>query len=525
MKKLLFVMLTLISIRSLTQTIALNFEKGYYPLGRPNSGCGEGSMCFVGPNFHTFGPNDGNTASVQMRATHGCIGSYPGRGLLFNARHEQNGQWVRGAGMLIAYNFLQGITYKISTWAVFRDDIAQTPKLFPSLQLQVTNTPIDGTLCTVSAEPIDIFSATNPYSEVLPNNTNNQLSHSSFTFTASDCFSYLWIASKPNSNGESDGSIDIREIDIETLTSPLSITGLDDLCTGSETYSLVNYPPGSSIVWSLSPFDLANYSPNNDQVLVTKKDNGKLTLTATITTPCGIQLITNKSVRLGEPPAPGQIDMYGNGADDPLSMCPGNYRAEAYFTDNFAQYEWLLPSGWTSSVSNGNNPFITNSFDIPINVQHLVESSYIRVRAINSCGYGSPNFLIVNTNCDGFGSNIVTNDNNNDYTLYPNPAKSEIKITLSSKKKLVTKESASNVSAVRPNKSLLNQNIELSRQTKAAIQKITIYDVNGNLKKIFRYSQMQESLNINVSQLPKGYYFVDIFNGKKTERKTLFIEH
>ena len=205
----------------------------------------------------------------------------------------------------------------------------------------------------------------------------------------------------------------------------LTISGNTSFCSGTASYTL-NYngvPYAGNVSWVSSDPSIASISPSGNPATLTKNGNGQVTITATLTQ-CGIQYTHNKTIDVGLPEAPEFIEIYGNGADDPLYLCPGGYRAEAFTTKSYPQYEWLLPSTWTSSVSGGNNPFIvgTLGFDIPIHVYSLPSTEYMRVRTINGCGYSTPVFLEVGTDCGGYRMS--------NYTISPNPAKGHIKIVI-----------------------------------------------------------------------------------------------
>ena len=267
----------------------------------------------------------------------------------------------------------------------------------------------------------------------------------------------------------------------------LTISGNTSFCSGTASYTL-NYngvPYAGNVSWVSSDPSIASISPSGNPATLTKNGNGQVTITATLTQ-CGIQYTHNKTIDVGLPEAPEFIEIYGNGADDPLYLCPGGYRAEAFTTKSYPQYEWLLPSTWTSSVSGGNNPFIvgTLGFDIPIHVYSLPSTEYMRVRTINGCGYSTPVFLEVGTDCGGYRMS--------NYTISPNPAKGHIKIDGSKHNKL--------------------------------IREIQIVDKLGNIKLLSKYSQDIKFVNLNISKLNPDIYYIKIYDGHKWESKIIKID-
>lgn len=275
---------------------------------------------------------------------------------------------------------------------------------------------------------------------------------------------------------------------LSTSSNPsLTITGNQSFCSGTSSYTLNNngMPYTGNVAWVSSDPTIASISPSGNPATLTKNGNGQVTITATITQ-CGNQFTHNLIIDVGLPEAPEFIEIYGNGADDPLYLCPGGYRAEAFTTKSYPNFEWLLPSTWTSSVSGGNNPFVvgTLGFDIPIHVYSLPSTEYMRVRTINGCGYSTPVFLEVGTDCGGYRMS--------NYTISPNPAKGHIKIDGSKHNKI--------------------------------IREIQLVDKLGNIKLISKFSQDTKFVNLNISKLSPDIYYIKIYDGHKWESKILKID-
>lgn len=267
----------------------------------------------------------------------------------------------------------------------------------------------------------------------------------------------------------------------------LSISGIQSFCSGNSSYTLNNNgtPYTGNVTWVSSDPTIASISPSGNPATLTKNGNGQVTITATITQ-CGNQFTHNLTIDVGLPEAPEFIEIYGNGADDPLYLCPGGYRAEAFTTKSYPQYEWLLPSTWTSSVSGGNNPFIVGSlgFDIPIHVYTLPSTEYMRVRTINGCGYSSPVFLYVGTDCGGYRMS--------NYVVSPNPAKGQIRIDGSQHNKI--------------------------------IREVQIVDKLGNIKLTTKYSKDTKFVNLNISKLLPDIYYIKIYDGNKWVSKIIQVD-
>ncbi|MDP3665671.1 MAG: hypothetical protein Q8R50_03250, partial [Sediminibacterium sp.] len=78
----------------------------------------------------------------------------------------------------------------------------------------------------------------------------------------------------------------------------LSISGPDVLCS-SDTYTLNNLPPNTSIAWSATPSNIVSISGNNPAT-VTRISSGPVNLTTTITNQCGNNNVTaSKNIHAG----------------------------------------------------------------------------------------------------------------------------------------------------------------------------------------------------------------------------------
>jgi hypothetical protein len=220
---------------------------------------------------------------------------------------------------------------------------------------------------------------------------------------------------------------------------------------------------------------------------LTKVGNGQLTLTATITS-CGVQTVRNITIDAGTPEAPQFIEIYGNGATDPMSLCPGGYRAEAFTFTSSPQYEWRLPDEWSSSVSGGNNPFTvgSNGFDIPVQVNTIYTyPAFVWVRAVNACGTSDVVFLEVGTDCYGYRIS-------SQYAVSPNPATSFVQIDGSKNKKTIIE--------------------------------VQLVDKMGEVKKVMKYKGNPGVVRFDVSGLKPDIYYIKIYDGKQWESKPLQIQ-
>lgn len=267
----------------------------------------------------------------------------------------------------------------------------------------------------------------------------------------------------------------------------MNINGANSICSNPVVYSINNLPCNATATWSSNPTGIVSISTSNNQATVTKITDGQTTLKATINA-CGSQTAIYLTIDAGLPEAPEFIEIYGHGATDPLSLCPGGYRAEAFTSITNQQYQWRLPDEWSSSVSGGNNPFLvgSNGFDIPIQVNTINSyPAFMWVRSKNGCGYSDLVYLEVGTDCYG-------NRMSSSYTISPNPASTNVQIDGSKNKKL--------------------------------IKEIQLIDKMGQVKRVIKFKSNQTNVNFDVSGFSPDIYYLKIYDGKQWESKQLRIQ-
>lgn len=267
-----------------------------------------------------------------------------------------------------------------------------------------------------------------------------------------------------------------------------SINGSGSFCSGNPQYNITNLPCNATVIWDPIPTGIVSISTNDNVATLTKIADGQFNLRATITS-CGIETTRDLNINVGLPSAPTLIEIYGNGATNPLNLCAGSYRAEVSGALPSPQYQWRLPDEWTSSVSGGNNPFIVGpeGFDIPIEVNPIVSSPpFVWVRTINGCGFSDLVILEVGTDCYGYRLTSPS------YTLYPNPASTIVKVD-------GTKNSNS-------------------------IQEIQVMDKMGKVKRVLKYSKSLKKIDFDVTGLTPDIYYFKIFDGKTWQSVKLKVE-
>jgi hypothetical protein len=261
----------------------------------------------------------------------------------------------------------------------------------------------------------------------------------------------------------------------------IELVGVEELCNSQSTQVFLDTPLQGTVVWSVDNSLLNITSGQGTRtVTVTAKSTGKgvVELTATLTTGGACNTIEiSKSFEIGTPKAAEGIDIVN--IIDPLCLDPyQNYLIEANYDELYPEYEWRLPTGWTSVEGGTQSTFITNDFVINITTSPLNGGTfnYIRVRAINDCGFGSSFFLNVDTRCQEY------------FSIYPNPA---------------------------------NDYVIIESDSITQAGEIFIYDESSNIRQ--RSSLKSTRSVVNISSLPEGIYYLHITYKDGVLRRRLII--
>lgn len=270
---------------------------------------------------------------------------------------------------------------------------------------------------------------------------------------------------------------------------PLVINGSDNICSGSQTYTATGVPCGAVVTWSVSPSGIVNMSPNGNQVTLTKVNDGSVTLTASLSTPCNASV--SKSISVG-------ILMSGN-------INNGGQNKPLYTVNSVVAGPMLVSFSWPgvssiNCVQSSTNPppsqtgFIyypsSSSFWFTLAQGQTID---VQLTGTASCGpvsatrtFSVPSY----------------------YTVSPNPAASTMFIT------------ANNTEVSNPK--TLSENKPPVTNTHY-IQTIRIYDASGKLVAQPVTNQHLAKAEIDVSKLSAGIYFVEISDGTYKETQRLVI--
>ncbi len=215
-------------------------------------------------------------------------------------------------------------------------------------------------------------------------------------------------------------------------------------------------------------------SPDRTQATVNAQGNGTITLQVVITNDaCGSTTINSQSIAVGNQnlffPITG-----------PTTVSCGQIVNYQVTNVQGASYQWSYPSDWIYDYGMG-----TNSIVLEIPPSYYPSSSgTVRVVAYNSCGSNLSTLDVYNT-CGGY------------YMMSPNPASTSLTVTA----KTITSN---------------------GEKSEKSIEEVNIYEQTGNLKKHQKFAKTK-SVNIDVSSLKAGIYFVEIVDGTFKERQKLII--
>ncbi|MFL9482226.1 T9SS type A sorting domain-containing protein [Chitinophagaceae bacterium LWZ2-11] len=292
----------------------------------------------------------------------------------------------------------------------------------------------------------------------------------------------------------------------------VTLTGADQICTGSQIYTLNNLPCNANVAWSATPAGIVSLSGSGSSVTVTKAIDGVFTLTADINA-CGYTTPPLNKYRIATGPYPTNI--YG-----PYDMSFTNlvqaYSGQSYI---FAAVEpnpaYPIPDyTWAISAPPGSNVFPVSGGS-PISIFFDVSGLYtLSVAKTNNCGTSTSQTNVYVQ--EGFGFAM---------SVYPNPSSNSITVTTENSQEIISSNSNSvkAITSTAPQLSKSNQLSTINNKT-INIDKINIYNSKGVLSKTVIGGGTQQ-MKLSISDLPNGIYFIEVVSGKKSGKKEIFIQH
>ena len=275
------------------------------------------------------------------------------------------------------------------------------------------------------------------------------------------------------------------------VPAPSQISGDNNFCTTSTAYSIPNLPAGSIVTWSATPSGAVGFSCNPcNPVSLTRNYDAIVSLTATVTNACGDPIVINKNnVVVGFPPFIGPT-----GAD--TAWPNSNYYYYAHLPLGYppvSDYYWELPSGWTILSGQGTNTLYVRTGTTGGAVEVDVTACGITRPAYNYVEIGSGSWWP-----DGGGGDVYMRQSTR---LSPNPADNFVTISMGN-----------------------NNSIKTGKEANTFFNSVTIYDINGAVKKRQQYKAGTRQARVNTSELRPGAYIVEVSDGRRVERQQLIIQ-
>ncbi|HPR74461.1 MAG TPA: S8 family serine peptidase [Bacteroidales bacterium] len=267
------------------------------------------------------------------------------------------------------------------------------------------------------------------------------------------------------------------------------ISGPSVVCSSESTFTINNYPSGSTVSWSKS--SNLNYvsGQNTNSYVVQSGSIGNAWVQATIITSCDTIELPAYSLWSGVPviESTETLAIYPNGWNN---VCVFQQKVVGMNITGESSVVWEKLSSTPYNISwyqNGNN--------LSFYFYDINQNAVFRVSASNSCGSTSYSYGFMAMQCGGDPCDP-------EYLISPNPASGMITI----------------VPDIPPP---CDEYLMLSNQ----ITQVKVYDSNGSIKKSFRYGKGTNRVEINTSDLRTGTYFLEISNGIKSVRKIMIIRH
>ena len=282
-----------------------------------------------------------------------------------------------------------------------------------------------------------------------------------------------------------------------------TITGSSVLCSTTGTYTINNLPNDTSIQSvSSSNSNIATATlDSNGEITVTKVSNGSVTLSVVLQNTCSQTTTKTKDIHLGKPDTPASIT-------GPSTVNTGalvSYRAGV--SNGATSYTWYLPYPYTTVSSFDyfgqdwqllapGNSDIAKTF-----TGYAQNAGYVQVMGTNDCGTGSVRLLYVQHGSGGGGGipRIDPTDNVTEVSLYPNPAKNKVTVSLT-------------------------HLTEYDGEPPTVIYGIKIMDLNLVERQFYQFKEYKNQEEINVAFLTTGLYTLTVYTDTATFTKKLLIE-
>ncbi|MGN6494643.1 MAG: T9SS type A sorting domain-containing protein [Agriterribacter sp.] len=286
-------------------------------------------------------------------------------------------------------------------------------------------------------------------------------------------------------------------VNYEALYPVVKTSGGDPVCSTS-TYQINNLPAGSTVSWQSSNTAVAIVSATGNPATITRQgsQSGTVTFTATINRGCGSPVVLSKTLTIGSPSFPYSVA--GASPANPsgaytytLQTTPSNKIVSSII--------WTIPSGWSITMGQGTKN---------LKVTTGTKSGNVQVSFNDACGLNWGTYKYVKIGPGGLNPGRVAS-------------------TADTALNLLTGGGASGEPgtwAIAPNPAQTTITIRQNPQPgTTGIKEVKIFDVSGKLRQQKKINAGLNQVELNVSELPAGVYFVEISNEVRKEQKKIVI--
>ncbi len=297
------------------------------------------------------------------------------------------------------------------------------------------------------------------------------------------------------------------------------ISGPSQVCDQA-TYTVDNLPAGATVAWSATPTGVVSLQPSGSSVTLTKVSGGNVTLSALINN----SVTVTKDIWLG-----AQASFTGSASVNYLGM--GTWNSYVSCTGLYT-FQWWLRKANTGvasmcvsndqeltlrSVAQGSAKLAQSTKPPIVNqpVSYTIFYMFLRVTDASGFQYDTPEqqiyaygkvdlvpALLLKANND-----VQVSDQVKSMEIFPNPASSEVKIS-------INPTSSPSLHVVSSNSS---DNTNLNSYF------VNVIDVYGSI--VYTDTKVEEQFTIPISKLRNGVYNVIVSDGTNTYQNKLIVKH
>ncbi|MBK0383940.1 S8 family serine peptidase [Pedobacter sp. SD-b] len=274
------------------------------------------------------------------------------------------------------------------------------------------------------------------------------------------------------------------------------ISGVSSICEVSGNYEIADLPAGVIVNWSITG-NATTLSQTNNIATLTKINDGFVTLTATINTPCGT-VIRTKEITVGIP--------YFNSVVLASSTGPSNYfiaTGDPVIVTINPLYPHAISYHWEMFPYPDEDYYIQNGLPVPsgnitgssssVTIEMYVPGVYrVSVKAVTECGESEPQETYFEAVGPGSLDGIYS------YNIFPNPVSSELTVSYETEKNI--------------QKSSLKQT-QLAAMAKS--YHVQLLNDRGMVLRDMENRKDNSKIVINTLDIPNGTYYLHIFHNDK----------